>query len=301
MKKFFICDLVFLLKKIGVWVGMEMGFNIFPVNADRCGCTVCYSRNVRNALNIIDCLSEEAKNIFTNDIVNVDPSTYTSLLRLSDNRILEEITDDNNYSSKFMIVLVVLMLLITICAIFLIIVYKGIIIVPGMSTEMMTNVVKCSGAVLGVAFFSCLFGLGYLTGCKVGSNDRRYKSVDAFDRFILTESAVHQKEGWDYLDKVHRELQAKSYSLTKDVIGAAYKNVDRNGDRFLRMRREFVHAGDEFSRLNERRMLVLATLSNLRCTKEELICEFNAVSNQNLSLREENATLRSKLDKEENN
>lgn len=192
--------------------------------ADRCygQCVVCCNPDpdVKTTLGELDVLSEEIKGIFVRAMDGVNSHMYTSLVRLSETNTAKGVRNTVHLSSKFMVaLLVVLSIAIVAYLIFVILMSKGIISVPGVTMETMVGVAKWFGfAVCAASFSYLLLGLGCTMGSKVAGDKEKYKVIHALDRSKLKKFATDHKENWFYLDRIHRELQSSIVEYKKVIV-----------------------------------------------------------------------------------
>ncbi|WP_092484466.1 hypothetical protein [Candidatus Ichthyocystis hellenicum] len=264
------------------------GGNGVPEDENVCSCTVCCSPDIQRALAEIDRVSLEAGRAFA-DMSSVDSSTYTSLVMAPNTHTSEKVRNSSCFSAKLMIALAVLLTFLIVCTIFAVLAYKGMVHVPGINPDVIINLAKLSGVVLGVYFFRCLLGLGYLMGGRAGSDE--YRATNALNRLKVRELAMNQKEKWDNLDELHRELQSNVTDLRKSVTESSYKNVNHS----LRMDREVASAKHLYSQLDEVHTVLVMELSNLRNANAEISSRHAALAEQNTRLSEENDLLKSNL------
>lgn len=264
--------------------------NGIPVDQSNCRCTVCTSAGVRKVLSDISDLSKETRGIFSSAVGNVNSGMYKSLLRLSDDSKQES---SCSLSDKFIVVLAVLLAIIIIaCTVFVFLKHKGIIHIPGVSTEMMNNITKWIGPGLCVASFSYLMiSLSCLVGCRVGGDDKKCKIVRALNRSRLRKSVVEQKEKWDGLSRAYNELLSDAASYRGSASESAYTNVNR----ILEVEREIAQFKTKYDELNCEYTKALVERDSIRRGNKELCSEFNGLVRKNLRLSNQNSFLKEKL------
>ncbi|WP_092342965.1 hypothetical protein [Candidatus Ichthyocystis sparus] len=267
-----------------------------------CGCTVCTNPYVKSALDSISDLSKEAHASFTDAVRGVDPSTYKSLLTLSDDEISEDVNGANcSSSAKIMVAVAVLLALIVIvCMVFVVLAHKGIINIPGVTQGMINTMVKWVGPALCLASFSyLLLSLGYVMGFRCSHRDREYKAISAVGRSLLRKVAVEHKEGWDRLDKYHNDFQAEVKATKVGVTGSAYVGVRE----LIKVEREVAEAeaksmelGSEYTMLLVDKMELEGRIAEVRSEgSDELLKKNQELSADNAVTRSVIADVESRL------
>ncbi|CUT17556.1 MULTISPECIES: hypothetical protein [Candidatus Ichthyocystis] len=259
-----------------------------------CYCTVCCSYYVRSVLSDIENISEESGNIFANAISQVNPSTYTSLVALSDDNILEKVGGGDFLSSRFMAVLAVLLALLIVAGIvFVVLMAKGVFHIPGINSEITKHIAKSVGIGLCISSFSYLvLGSGYLLGSETGSDNEKDKAISIVNRSRVRKLAVDQKEIWDNLDEIHSGLQSSVFGLDNFVTGLAYKNVDHLSS----MKHEVRDVNDKFIMLDGVFSAVLMECADLVEDNIAINSEYVVLTDQNTVLSDENTVLKYKRD-----
>lgn len=254
-----------------------------------CRCVVCCVPHVKRALNKINDVSEEAKGIFADAISGVDPGTYKSLMRLSDSQDLESVSYAGCLARFTVVLAVSLMVILVASVVFVVLLNKGIVHIPGSNPEMIASVTRWVGAGLCMVSFSyLLLGVGYLIGgSSVGDDDKKYKAIRALDRSRIRKLAVDQKEQWDNLRRDHKELQSKVVSLKKSVTRSKYKDVWRLP--------EFVHAEGRYEELSDDIASATVELRDVKGVYEKLRLDYDEIAEKNARLSENNLVIKGKL------
>lgn len=261
-------------------------------NENRCYCNVCLSSSVQKGLDNLDDISEKAKDDFLSAMNRVNLNAYTSVKLLPDNKIRKNFKGGNFSSANFMIVLTVLTALIIIAGIiFLILISKSTVHIPGIP---LSHVYKWIGVGLGVTFFSyLLLGLGCFMGSKT-LGDKKYKVINVLDRTNIRKLALEQREKWNDLDTAHRIFQLKVVALKRSIPRSADPNVV---SRLLMLEDQLARVNVEYKALSATHTSDFAKLMKCRAASREVSSEYKVLIAQREELCRENNILRGKLDK----
>ncbi|CUT17547.1 putative membrane protein [Candidatus Ichthyocystis hellenicum] len=206
-----------------------------------CFCTVCYDDRVQKALRDVDVLCEKSTSIFSDALDGVDGDVYTSMVGLSDDKILGNV--GSTLSRKIAITFLVLTLIILMaCIAFVILAQKGIVHIPGLSTG------ELVGIVLGATFIAYIFPcLGYMMRSRISGDDEdKYGAIRVIDRSKLRKLACDQNKRWDRMRWVLSKIQSNRMDAKRSVIGSAFKDVDV----FLKLQKDVDEAKSKYKDLS---------------------------------------------------
>ncbi|WP_092484473.1 hypothetical protein [Candidatus Ichthyocystis hellenicum] len=270
-----------------------------------CSCTACFRLDrAKKFVNRSDLVHEACKRVFSDN--GTDSGEYISLLRESNNKELDEIRElvnlesvgdsvvlrpSTSLSSKFMVAFAVLLVVTLVVFIVLaVLLYNGVINIPGIDTETVSDIAKWFG--VGVCVVSCFY-LASSLGCMMGCRDEiKAKRCDyASHKASLEKSAVIQKG----VDKGLRKCTALLEPLFFDLEVATFSSSCNRSVAIEKLKREYTGIGTRY--LESRLGLDAANyeMVKLRGEAKAKSRELDLLSEKGKVLSKENGELRSEL------